>query len=1643
MQNIPGLSFFDGLTKSRHPTARHSPGSNLSSPGSPLVDTPLKDAGPFSRLKTAKSTTALRDPLSMSASTSLEHSDDEDDNNPSDSKPFGDGDSSSGSTRSATASTSSLPATSFSRRAATVSASSSSSTPISSTPRASILPRSIENIFADPKSTTKTASASSSTRPPARSARRPSEANEKNNPTRSPQEPTAEDIEKLDEGSFGYAMLDKIQKHPIELADIIRLLVAKKAMLVLPTAPLITDVPLDRAFFEDHSIIVETSQPESLFVTISGIQGVLQPSNIAILGLASGQDFTSRVSDAAGPLKRSFFDTLTKSNNNTASSLNRVQDVKIESTSKGPVIISIDSVGSIHAILASTCILRPDVPPAPPTPIVVTPATASTSALPLARSRRSNSRSSSISSVGNQERPALFATLRRSTNSSTTSALLSLKEDKDSVVPRTPKIATDLPLEWDNMVQDLESFVVRIRKYPHQDMDKYAHDFQRKYDDVRHRFEVYASQTGLNQRWSDNDYDEMQQWVEAWLCHELYPVVDFLHDEQLQAKIAALNFLDLTLEHLGFVLDSPADVEHIAQVVREGGLELQKLSQFKAPLDKLHVLMSSHRVVVDTLNRDPAVQSKLKEEKEKEKKEDTQKPVEAEGQGEKDLPQLPPAIAGTPTSSTAASKRRSIPRIMMDEGFQDKRASIEGARSPRILMDGDENDPSNFSAFKLGTPVDDREATPAVTSTTPMDDKSEPLNESPKQEEAEVVSAYEDKEEPTVEQTATEEKTEEAVEGSQATLDTPIAKAEENKASGTSGNNSDAVSISGKHYSADVLLPLLIFSVVKSNPPNLIANLRFIQRFRVQDQLSGESAYCLTNMMAVVSFLEELDPQALGLSNHVRVMSDMTDLQQQQQPQASLRLHAGHGPSSSAASPLVQLQEGIDQTRALGQELVDAAEEGLKVISDVVQDGYSKFFGRFLTATDGLPISAGRHRGGGRAITSSTATAKALPSLPETGHESMMVAKTASTPADLISRAGPALTGEVSGTSRGGELVEKSSIHETAMGHAARSRMMDLLASSNGPMLTYMACTDAGDLRIYDIQAIDPIRPGASLILAWQIKNKHVVIIGGGFVAAGRLVNVLEADANVTIIAPDNEELSDTIRQHLVDHSTKVRLVPRHFRDTDLSLRFGEHRLLREDEPPISTPAPALAAPTSEAASPEAVAPPVDMVLSALDDIPLSTHIYHLSKQLKIPVNIADVPPQCDFYFCSTHRDQALQVAVSTSGKGPKMANLIRRHIAEHLPDRVGDAIERVSELRALLRKHAPRPEQGPKRMQWMSRVCEQWKIEDLAELNLAKIEIILEGFEANQVYTVKQVQAKLDERNGVESATEVSKNGEVVEADKQKLKEKARLVLVGAGPGDPELLTRKAARLLAEADLVVADRLIPMEVIDLAKGEVRIAPKKRSPVSTEKAADGSATTTTTATKSTDTTTLKSSGSDEIQDQLNAWCLEGLEQGKLVVRLKQGDPFIFGRGAEELLFFREHGFQDDQMEVVPGISSALSAPLAGRVPVTHRGHSDQVVITTAQAKGGVLPTNFPTYDAKRTVVILMGVGKAKEIADRMMAEDLGWPKDVPVVIVENAHCPQERVLDATLDTLAQVVEQHKAVPPAVFVVGWAGNVLRP
>ncbi|ATZ56033.1 Bcmet8 [Botrytis cinerea B05.10] len=219
------------------------------------------------------------------------------------------------------------------------------------------------------------------------------------------------------------------------------------------------------------------------------------------------------------------------------------------------------------------------------------------------------------------------------------------------------------------------------------------------------------------------------------------------------------------------------------------------------------------------------------------------------------------------------------------------------------------------------------------------------------------------------------------------------------------------------------------------------------------------------------------------------------------------------------------------------------------------------------------------------------------------------------------------------------------------------------------------------------------VEGGGSLILAWQIKNKRVLVVGGGEVAAGRILNVLNADAKVTVVSPReglNPEVAYRVQEGQVD------FVDRKFEPSDLDN--------------------------------------VDMVLTAVDDPEASSQIWKLCKERKIAANIADVPPECDFYFGSVHRDGPLQIMVSTNGKGPRFANIVRRQIASNLPDKIGDGIEKIGKLRQMLRKVAPAPEEGPKRMAWMIKVSDAYSLEDLHAMTEEDMEMLLRFYAPNQV---------------------------------------------------------------------------------------------------------------------------------------------------------------------------------------------------------------------------------------------------------------------------------------------------------------------
>lgn len=209
------------------------------------------------------------------------------------------------------------------------------------------------------------------------------------------------------------------------------------------------------------------------------------------------------------------------------------------------------------------------------------------------------------------------------------------------------------------------------------------------------------------------------------------------------------------------------------------------------------------------------------------------------------------------------------------------------------------------------------------------------------------------------------------------------------------------------------------------------------------------------------------------------------------------------------------------------------------------------------------------------------------------------------------------------------------------------------------------------------------------------------------------------------------------------------------------------------------------------------------------------------------------------------------------------------------------------------------------------------------------------------------------------------------------------RVVLVGAGPGDPRLLTLRGAEVLREADVVVYDRLAPPQLLDLAPaGAERIYAGKR-PGEREFGLD--------------------------QAAINGLLIERACSGATVVRLKGGDPFVFGRGGEEALACAEAGVP---VEIVPGVSSAVAAPAAAGVPLTHRGLASSVAIVTASHAPGNDPDLAALASAADTLVVLMAAAKLAELCRALIAA--GRPADQPAVVVERATTSEQRVVPGTL-----------------------------
>lgn len=419
----------------------------------------------------------------------------------------------------------------------------------------------------------------------------------------------------------------------------------------------------------------------------------------------------------------------------------------------------------------------------------------------------------------------------------------------------------------------------------------------------------------------------------------------------------------------------------------------------------------------------------------------------------------------------------------------------------------------------------------------------------------------------------------------------------------------------------------------------------------------------------------------------------------------------------------------------------------------------------------------------------------------------------------------------------------------------------------------------------------------------------------------------------------------------------------------------------------------------------------VDKVFVALDidEVDQKKEISLRCRSLRIPVNVSDSPELCTFTLLSTHTDGGFQMGVTTSGKGCKLASRIKREIVSKLPTNMGEICDRVgslrknlqnldhsaeagshdedavttSELNSLVKEFSMTPEQkAAQRARFLSQIVEYYPLEKLAQ-------ITMDTLTAEYASPSKTSELQTD-----------------IESNQTK---KGSISLVGSGPGSVSMLTLGALQEIYSADLILADKLVPQQVLDLI-------PLKRTNLFIARKFPGNA--------------------ERAQEELLTLGLEALKKGEKVVRLKQGDPYIFGRGGEEYLFFSSHGFVP---KVLPGITSALAAPVYSNIPATHREVADQVLICTGTGRRGALP-NLPDFVESRTTVFLMALHRIVDLIPHLITEKK-WAADLPVAIVERASCPDQRIIRTTLSKAPAAVEALGSRPPGLFIAGYACGVL--
>jgi uroporphyrin-III C-methyltransferase/precorrin-2 dehydrogenase/sirohydrochlorin ferrochelatase len=372
------------------------------------------------------------------------------------------------------------------------------------------------------------------------------------------------------------------------------------------------------------------------------------------------------------------------------------------------------------------------------------------------------------------------------------------------------------------------------------------------------------------------------------------------------------------------------------------------------------------------------------------------------------------------------------------------------------------------------------------------------------------------------------------------------------------------------------------------------------------------------------------------------------------------------------------------------------------------------------------------------------------------------------------------------------------------------------------------------------------------------------------------------------------------------------------------------------------------------------------MVFVATDNSELNAQIHDQARAQKILVNVVDNTPLCQFITPSIVDRSPIIIAMSSGGVAPVLLRYLRQKLESVIPQKVSLLGQFSEKFRESVKKR------------FKSVTERRYFWEDVLDGDIA--ENILQG---NEKVAEQKFLEKLN-------APEASKTvGEVY--------------LVGAGPGDPDLLTFRALRLMQKADVVVYDRLVSPEILELVRRDA------------EKIYVGKA-------KSKHTIP---------QDEINELLAKEALAGNRVVRLKGGDPFIFGRGGEELETLIKHGVS---FQVVPGITAASGAASYAGIPLTHRDHAKSVVFATGHLQDNSINLNWQGLaQPDQTIVFYMGLTGLPIICEQLVKH--GLAATTPIAMVQSATTPQQKVVTGTLEDIQQKAEAAEIRPPALIIVG--------